>query len=158
MTAHSIIKTVVAIIFIIAIVIILWFYTHPIVKSLTIMSSSINEAKSDGTFICNYAVKDTKLLSSHLDVDSFPIVYESFAEFLHHKKDYNSTSIVNSDSLAWVTIIIKNGEDKYDGLVVDEFSGRYPIYRKLYKIPLPDSISIILECDSLKFSYFLERQ
>lgn len=158
MTPHSKIKMMAIIIFAIAVVIVLWFYTHPLVKSLTIMSSSINEAKSNGTFICSYEVKDAKLLSGQLDVDSFPIVCESFAEFLHHKKNYNSTSIVNSDSLAWVTLIIKNDEDKYNGLVVDEFSGRYPIYRKLYKLPLPDSISIIFECDSLKFSYFFERQ
>ena len=135
-----------------------WLYTHPIVKSLSVMSSSINESKEDNAFICSYAVTETKLLNASTKSNTIPVIDGSFAEFLHHRKSYNSTSLVNSDSLAWVTIILKNDKNNYENLFVNEFSGRFPIYRKLYRLPLPKSISVIIRCDSLNLTYSLEQQ
>ena len=135
-------------------IILLWQCYHPVVKSLTVMSSSKNESIKKHTFICDFIVLDIDANSKCSNTS----IKESFSEFVHYRKNYNTQLLINSDSLAWVTIALKSNKVKNQEFSIEGFGGHFPIYRKLFKLPLPDSIPIVIKCHSHNINYLLKKK
>lgn len=136
----------------------------PSLPMIILKSKTVNQAKERDTFICNYIVTDARKLSGYDKWGYIPKIKECFCELkpesYHCSLKLYSEKVEYDDSIAFTTIIL---DDRIQYVITNAIDGEeYQESRTRYtqctKLPVPDTLSIIISRDSIPLvSYSLRR-